>query len=290
MYSSLLLLSQLSNHLIQTSLKRFKEKRASLPLPLFSSYFHCLLYIAKAADYSTQYILLLENPYLAETTFIERVSFCSSPVQHLLQFCYDVLAWENEGNTATNAWTLPKEVIASVVMIQKYLAENAYKGDPLWERNMGIRVACGKCVEIQTLVYLMEYLLQTQTHLLKQQDGMSEELIAGIESLNALFSSCVSTVDVLAHKLHSLQQKIKDDGFCGIPLLDRTEEAQHLVEKSQLNCIDNHTLWDYMEVLKRIILLSIIMYRRVYEGSGVLSHVGAPSKVKNRFVTIQSKR
>lgn len=252
-YSQLLLLSDLSSYLLNTSLTKFKEKTAKLALPLFSSYFHCLLYIAKAADCSKQYLLLIENPNLNDSLFSERLQYAITPIHTLLQFCYDFISWENDNITANNVWNISKEVIGAVVILQKYLSQNAYQGDCIWERNIQSLVSLGKCSEIQTQLYLMEYLLQSQLQRMRDQ-GINEQLIAGIESVLSLFSSCVNTSEVLSHKLQELQSRIKEDGFRGIPSLCGDGANR---EQSGLQCVDNHSLWEFIEILKRMIHMLI---------------------------------
>lgn len=278
MYAQLLLLSDMSSYLLTTSLSQFKQKTTKLALPLFSSYFHCLLYIAKAADYSKQYLLLIENPFINDSLFVERLQFAITPVRTLLQFCYDFISWQNDNITANSVWNISKDVIASVVILQKYLSQNAYQGDCIWERNIQSLVSLGKCSEIQTQLYLMEYLLQSQLQRMRDQ-GINEQLIAGIESVLSLFSSCVNTSEVLSHKLQELQSRITEDGFRGIPDLCGNG-SNH--QQSGLQCVDNHSLWEYIEILKRMILVMVVNNRGMYEGSRTLSRSGKTSQFKNR--------
>ena len=49
-----------------------------------------------------------------------------------------------------------------------------------------------------------------------------------------------------------LHQQITDDHFVGIPSLCIDGSNEQLIEKSQLQCIDHSSLWNNIELLKRI--------------------------------------
>ena len=98
----------------------------------------------------------------------------------------------------------------------------------------------------------MHYLLQSQSQILKEQDGVNEQIITGMTSLLSMFNSCVNSIDLLWKKVSDLHQQITDDHFVGIPSLCIDGSNEQLIEKSQLQCIDHSSLWNNIELLKRI--------------------------------------
>ena len=250
--SALQLLTQLSSYLLNHSLSQFKQHQFSLSLPLFSGYFRCLLYLSQIVDVSTQFLLLVNNPYLSAGTFSQLVSDSHSHVHSFLQFCYDFKSWENDLITENNSWNILQEVIHSIAILKRFLSEEGHKGDCIWQRNIGCVAAMDKCMEIQVQLYLMHYLLQSQSQILKEQDGVNEQIITGMTSLLSIFNSCVNSIDLLWKKVSDLHQQITDDHFVGIPSLCIDGSNEQLIEKSQLQCIDNSSLWNNIELLKRI--------------------------------------
>lgn len=154
--------------------------------------------------------------------------------------------------TENNSWNISQEVVHSVTIFIRFLSEESHKGDPIWQRNIGCIASMGKCMEIQVQLYLMHYLLQSQCQIMKEQDGMSEQIITGITSVLSVFSSCVGSIEILWEKLTELNKQINEDHFVGIPALCIDGSNAKLIENSKLQCIDNSSLWNNIELLKRI--------------------------------------
>ena len=154
--------------------------------------------------------------------------------------------------TENNSWNISQEVIHSIAVLKRFLSEEGNTGDCIWKRNIGCIASMDKCMEIQVQLYLMHYLLQSQSQILKEQDGVNEQIITGMASLLSIFSSCVSSIDVLWEKVSNLHKQITDDHFVGIPSLCIDGSNEQLIQQSQLQCIDNSSLWNNMELLKRI--------------------------------------
>lgn len=225
----------------------------SLPLPLYSSFSRCLLYLNQIADFTSQYIQLVSNPHLSSQTFVQLVNDSNPPVQTLLSFCENVLKWEKETDSV-GMWEISKEAVSSIVVLGKFLGHEGGKGDAIWKRNHGILSTFRIAHEIQLQLQLMIFLTRSQLAVIRTQEE-SFDSNASIESgvlavLNALQETS-KVSQLLIEKVTELKKRIESDGFCGVPYVNVEGENVASKHLSHLNCVDNSILWQSVEQLKR---------------------------------------
>lgn len=252
-YSALVTLHEMASQSILFYTNQLKNSTLFLSLPLYSSFSRSLLYINQITLFTSLYIQLISNPYLSPSTFFQLVNDSNPPVQTLLRFCEKVRAWEKEESSA-GMWEISKEEVGSIVVLGKFLGNEGRKGDAIWKRNHCILSTFGISTEIQLQLLLMIFLTNQQLSAIRMQEEPldSEQRVEnGVMALLNALEETSQASKFLTGKIGELKEKIESDGFCGVPYVNVEGEDIAAKQLSHLSCIDNSSLWQAVEQLKR---------------------------------------
>ena len=252
-YSALITLHEVASQSLLFYTSQLKNNTLFLSLPLYSSFSRSLLYLNQIAVFTSLYIQLISNPHLSPPTFFQLVNDSNPPVQTLLHFCENVRAWQREDSSA-GMWEISKEEVASIVVLGRFLANEGGKGDAIWKRNHGILSTFGVATEIQLQLQLMLYLVNQQLSFIRMQEEPLDSEQSVENGIMALLNALEETSQVsqfLTGKISELKEKIENDGFCGVPYVKVEGEDMAAKQLSHLNCLDNSSLWQAVDQLKR---------------------------------------
>ena len=244
-------LAALSSHLVSVFLRRLSP----FPLPFYSSFSRCLLYLTQIADSASQCCLLARNPFLTEATYLQLVADLRPPVARLLRFLRDLAYWSFQEGAApsTAPWELGKDVLSAVVVLQKFLAAEGSQGDAIWRRNIGMTRSLGLVREVAMQLRLADALLAAQLRQTRETREMQPEVrdrvASALQTLQSAEQSAMARVEQLEEKLRTLQSAMESDGMEGVPAM-RVEGDVAASEASSLSCVDNSELWSAIYALK----------------------------------------